>query len=136
AGPTPGAGAAFAERLPRPGPGVANGGGAGDAAHASLEAEIVHLDPGRRGAAGEAPQPVPRHFVDVEIAGQARERGAAGIVVEAVRVGPLEVAVGEELGGLDRGGVSPDVGPTERGCERVRALAEAVEQVHAGGVGR
>src|SRR2546430_13609453 len=43
---------------------------------------------------------------------------------------------GEELGGLDRGGVSPDVGRAQRNGERVRALSEAVQQVHARGVGR
>src|SRR2546430_15729406 len=43
---------------------------------------------------------------------------------------------GEELGGLDRGGVSADVGRAQGNGERVRDLSEAVQQVHARGVGR
>src|SRR3989442_5199363 len=113
------------EHLARPAPAPPSLDLRGDAVDASLEPEVVHLEPGRDELTGDAPVPPAADPIEKHVPAGAGERGAARIVVEALGVGPLIVTAGRLLRLLEGRRVAPDVGAAKARRHGVGAVTPA-----------
>src|SRR3989475_12651146 len=100
-----------------------------DAIGAVLEAQVVHLEPGRAGADRGRPVGVPPFLVDREVRAGAGERGPKRVIVQVRRVGSLIVTGRLLLGDAQRERVPRDVRRADRADARVRVVVPAVVEV-------
>src|SRR3989442_1447869 len=97
---------------------------------ALLEPEVVHLEAGRDELAGDAPVPRAADPIEKHVSGGPRERGAEGVVAEALGVGPPIVAARGFLRRIDGGGVAADIGAAEARGQRVGGVTPAGGESH------